>query len=285
MRQLPGADGDDDQNAAQLENIDHRREEGPQPDEGELRGNVAARLAVEPGQLLILAVVRLHQGRVGEALLGHGGDRAFPPPLRSGDRLDAAGKVATSQPEGRGDDQRDKRQPPVDEEEGPGEEDDLQDVAEDGGYFLGQELADLVDVVRQPGQHVAEALPVEECHRQRVHVAKHPVPYIEQKPFADPGREVVPSEREYAAADRQPEVGKGDRQQQAEVARHQNIIDEPTVEGDGEGLEQRSQRHQKQGERHPPPVRAGIGPEPADRLAQRDEGSGSDRSPPPRGWG
>ena len=100
--------------------------------------------------LRLLAVVRLHEGDVREALLGDGADGSAPAPLLAGGHLDQAREVPGDEPEGRCDDERGERQVPSQVEQRAGEEQDLEHIRDRIRHASEHEALDRSDVAGQP---------------------------------------------------------------------------------------------------------------------------------------
>src|SRR3712207_3565127 len=83
----PNPDGDHDGHARQLYQVDHGREQRLQADGRHLRPKATHVLPVEALGFVLLAVVRLHQGGVREALLGDSTDLAASTLLLAGGLL------------------------------------------------------------------------------------------------------------------------------------------------------------------------------------------------------
>jgi hypothetical protein len=264
-----GAEGDDDEDADQLEQADQRGEGGAQPLQAKLGDEVPPDLALEAAHLPLLAVMGLDQRRVGQDLLGDGGDGAFPLALLPRDALDAGGEAPRRVPAGGSHQEGDQCQSPVDQEEGAREEDEFQH-RRDGGRDAGDEdRLDLVDVLGQPRQEVAEPGLVEEGRGQRQEVAEEAEAQVEQEALAGPGRRVLPGEGEDTAAEGEAQVERGDGGEGGEVARHEHVVHQASVEPDRGGLNQGQERGEENAEEDPAAVRPGVRPEATEHLAER----------------
>ncbi len=92
---------------------------------------------------------------------------------------------------------------------------------------------------------------------------------VEQEPAGDPLGEVGVEEADDPRHDREAEIRRGDRDEGAEVARDEDVVDQPLVEQDGDGVDERADGDEQQRETDPTAVRPGIRPEPANDLPQR----------------
>jgi hypothetical protein len=191
VRDLVGAEDDHHEHPGELYEVDQGRKERAQAGRGHLGGEPAGVLPVEAGDLGLRPAVSLHERGVGEALLGHRPDRTRPPPFFPGGLLDPAGELPRDEPEERRDEERDERELPVEVEERAHEEDELEEVGEGGGRPGEHQLLDLVYVVRETRDDVAELLPLEKVKREPVQVLEELRAQRDSKAPADPLGEVL----------------------------------------------------------------------------------------------
>ena len=133
---------------------------------------------------------RLHDAHAGDALGEVGvddADRAAggavgidrpPPPVdhhRGHDREDAEGKQGEL---------------PVGDQHDDHDADQDEEIGDDAGDAVREQLVDDADVVLDPGHDRADAALVQVADAQRLEVAEHRVAQVEDDPVADPGGEV-----------------------------------------------------------------------------------------------
>jgi len=109
-------------------------------------------------------IVGLHQGDVGQGLLGGRGDRSRSPSLLPGGFLDPRREIPRDHQECRRRDHRRQREVPVQVEQCTGEQHDLKSVGQCARDAREHQRLDRIDVPGQPGQRVSELPAVEEVH-------------------------------------------------------------------------------------------------------------------------
>jgi hypothetical protein len=268
--QLVDGEAHHGEHADELDEVAQRTEQRLEADGDHLRGEGALVLAAVAGGLVRLAVVGLDQREVAQALLGDRTDRAGPPAQLPRGGLDAPGQPAGHRQEaGRGDQGR-QREPPVEIEQHPGEEDDLEGIGQRHVHAGHDQRLDGGDVSTQTRHHVAELAPLEESEGQPLHVGEQMHPQVEHEFLAHPCGQVFVDPGDGALNDCYGQIEGGDRNEEPEVVRGEHIVDEHFVEIDARCAESGNGAGEQQAHRHPAAEPAGLGPEPCEHRAQRD---------------
>jgi hypothetical protein len=190
--------------------------------------------------------------------------------------LDQPRKVLGREPEQRHHDERHERELPRQDEERTGEEDDPRQGGEALAHAREDEALDGLHVAGEAGDQVAEAALAEGVERQPVQVTEEARAQAHEEALAHPRGEVVVAEARGAAQEREAEVGKGERKQRRELARHEHVVHDELEEPDLSRLEGRYGDEQEDPRGHRHSVRPHIGPEAAHDVAHRDDRSGGD---------
>ncbi len=253
-----------------LDEVAERPEQRLQADGDHLGREGSLVLPAVTGGLVVLAVVRLHQREVAEAFLGDGADGARPSPQLPGRRLDAPGQEARDgQEPGCGDEGR-EREPPVEKEQHPGIEDDLEGIRQRHVHAGHDQRLDGRDIATQARHHVAQLAPLEKAQRQALHVREQVDAQIQNESFADPRGQILIDPGDNALHDGDSEVQRGHRNEESKVVRGEHVVDEYFVEVETRRGESGDGAGEQQAHRHPAAKAAGVGPEPAEHRAQRD---------------
>ena len=276
LGQLPDADADDDEGADGLDERADRGEQAFDLDGAHLGAEVAEVLVAEAAALVVGAVVGLYEGDVAEALLGDGADGSGAAAALAGGGLDAPGEGAGDEQEDRGGDEGGEGELPVQDEHGPGVEDDLEAVGQrhvDAGQH---ERLDGRDVAGEAGEQVAELAGLEVAGREPVHVVEDPLAQAHDELLADPRGHVLVAEVDEAADDGDGEEGARDEREEAEVLRGDDVVDEDLEQVDVQGAQCGSDGDEQEAEEHPAAEGLCVGPEPSEDVPDRDLGGLAD---------
>ena len=172
----------------------------------------------------------------------------------------------------RKDEERREREPPVEEEEHDGRSHEDERVLDEARHAVGDEQVERLDVVRDPADDRAGAIPLVEAERQALEVVEEPDPEVGEGALADPAREVGLRAREDEGGDARGDEGDDDDRELVEVLRGDAVVDGELREVRREERDERVGDERDARERGSQPVRpreADERAEPSARLAPR----------------
>jgi len=144
--------------------------------------------------------------------------------------------------------QRRECQSPVEQEQDDGGPDQDQRVLDKRGDSVRDELVERIDVVREPADDHAGAVPLVETQRQALEVLEEPVPEVGEDPLARPAREVGLRGRRDEVRETRDEEQRHDHRERVQVLLADPVVDRELREVGRDECGQcgRQQRHDRQ---------------------------------------
>jgi hypothetical protein len=277
----------DDRRADAPRHLDHGEESRVPADRADPGIAVQGVHLVEVGAVALLAREELHHLHPGDRLLDH---RVDPGDANAG----LAEGLADLQPEDDRDDHEERnhreaeeREPPVDQEERRRKAKHHQDVGDERHDPRGEHLHQVLDVVGGAGHQASHRVAIEETQVQLLDVAedvpaqiahgelartRHDVEVHELKPGHEHGGDEVENAQPQELRERarrsqnRGEPGGLDRRSLAPDPRHDHRIEPVLDDPRGGEVKDEERCHQREGDRHEPPVGEHVGPEAGQEL-------------------
>ena len=174
-------------------------------------------------------------------------------------------------------DERREREAPVEHEEQDRGAEEGERVLDEARDPVGDELVDRLDVVRQPADDHARAVPLVEAEREVLEVVEEVVAQVGQDALADPAGEVGLDVAHAPAQEAEEQEGADDPPELAEVVLADPVVDR--VLGEERRREREGRREQQRADREDRP--RAVGPREADEHRRAAAACAARTSPRP----